>query len=121
MNLIKKKKKEDHLARNFFSNVIMPLAVDLKTKDKSFFPAGPDEKSESYFSKPNRNIMKPEDFELPVVDSMEDFLKKISELWKIEGNSELIKLIDGLEEIACELAIECEREEDISPFIYTMY
>ncbi len=121
MNLTKKKHKEHHLAKSFFSNVIMPLAVDLKAKDKAFFPLGPDVTSESYFSKPNRSFMKPKDFELPAVDSTEDFLEEISELWKAEGNSELIKLATGLEEIARELAIECEQEEDISPFIYVMF
>ncbi len=121
MNLTRKKHKEHYLAKSFFSNVIMPLAVDLKAKEKSFFPLEPNITSESYFSKPKRSIMNPKDFELSAVDSIEDFLDEISELWKAEGNLELTKLIAGLEEIARELAIECEQEEDISPFIYVMF
>ena len=111
----------DELARGLFTELVLPLAERRRHSARHFFPLGPDSSLPSYYTAPLRTTMACRDFELPG-ESPHEFVRRLIEFWKDEGNDDLASLAAGLETLAMQLAGEMNpQEEDISPFMYTMF
>jgi hypothetical protein len=110
------------LARQFFDEVLVPLA---RSSDKgSFFPLGAEPAAESYFTEPARRVMTPFDFVLPAVESPADFVNELMALWIEEGDEELTAMRAALADLAAAMTArteETEVEADLPAFIYAMF
>jgi hypothetical protein len=106
----------------FFSEVLVPLAKELRGKNApGFFQRKPDPAKETYFTKRKKVTMIPEDFEVDGCNSPEDLKKVLVNLWIAEGNTELPIIADAIVELAGSIHHAEEQSSEVSPFIYVMF
>jgi hypothetical protein len=110
------------LARQFFDEVLVPLA---RSSGKGpFFPLGTEPAAESYFTEPARRVMTPADFVLPAAESPADFVNELMGLWIEQGDEELTAMRAALADLAAAMTArveESEVEADPPAFIYAMF
>ena len=108
-------------AQKFFKKVLLPLSSLLRMRGKSFFQCAPDSSVTSYFEEPFQSWMTKGDFEKPAVESVEEFAKKMADLWAMEGHSEMVEVTPRIASLAKKMALQEEQGSEVSPFIYVLY
>ena len=109
------------LARTLYRDEVLPLASRFRNQGEEFFPFKPDPNKERYFEIPLRPVMTREDFAFPF-ENPGDFARRLKELWRAEGRSELSELAEAIGKLAEALEESPLVESDeVSPFVYTMF
>lgn len=113
--------KKDLIVKQFYYEHLLPLARSLQAQGKTFFELKPDPSCRSYYNKRKKTVMKPEDFEsvdCPDFKVLEEALRK---MWGSDGQDDLVKLAPHISELARDLYLKEEQDEEVSPFVYVMF
>ena len=102
------------LLNKIYKDEIIPASKKILDRGVSFFQFGPEKGIESYYE--DRPPEEPYIFEI----NSNNTANNIKKLWEDEGLNELVEIVDPLMELA-DLLKEEEIDDDISPFIYTMF
>lgn len=109
-------------AARIFDEILAPLAAAFRARGRPVLDDVAPLSADSYFSRPRRARMGPEDFDLDL-ESDERFVDALMALWREEISEldicrdDLIALVEGFRKEAR----DAEVDPDVSPFVYAMY
>lgn len=106
--------------RQLFNKDILPLALEFKKRNISFFPTSFNHDEPTYYLIRERSAMRAEEYELSVSQASE-LEKEMIKVWNSQGCSELIPLASKTANLAESLRFIEICSEEVSPFIYVMF
>lgn len=112
----------DQALREFFQNVLLPLAKKCEAEGASTLELQADADAESYYVKRVETTTSREVFESASGMIDEATLREAMQaFWKSQGDEDLAAIAGPLAKLAQQLKTTEEQNEEVSPFIYAMY
>jgi hypothetical protein len=106
---------------HFFEQELMPLAAEMK-QQQDIIPWVPfDADAITYYKTRKKTSMSKQDFEIGGHSTLETFAADLTAFWKNNDNPKLCELVPSLAELANELHVVEDQNEEISPYIYVMF
>ena len=105
----------------FFEQELMKLAAEMK-QQKDIIPwVALDASAHTYYKTRQKISMSKHDFEIGGHSTLETFAADLTEFWKNNHDSKLCKLVPSLAELANELYVVEDENEEVSPYVYVMF
>lgn len=101
--------------RDFFYDVLLPIAESAQQQGVEFFPLGPEAKADSYYSD-----LSGANSYLHEID-LSDLGTELRQLWASGDFPDLVKIAAALEKFSKLLKEKADETDEISPFIYAMF
>ena len=107
--------------RHFFEQELIPLAAEMK-QQRDIIPWVPlDADASTYYKTRQKTRMSKQDFEIGGHSTLESFAADLTSFWHDNKDYNFCELVPKLEELACELRVDEDQNEEISPYIYVMF
>ena len=123
MNLTKTKQKTNihPKIQHFFEQELMPLTAKIKQQQKIIPWVHMDADAITYYKTRPKTTMSKEDFETGGHSTLESFAADLTSFWDDNKDYNLCELVPQLVELASELRVDEDQNEEISPYIYVMF
>ena len=107
--------------QHFFEQELIPLAAEMK-QQRDIIPWVPlDADASTYYKTRQKTRMSKQDFEIGGHSTLETFVADLTAFWKNNDDSKFCKLVPSLAELANELHVVEDENEEISPHVYVMF
>ena len=123
MNLTKNKQKNNihPKIQYFFEQELMPLTVKIKQQQEIIPWVHLDADAITYYKTRPKKTMSKKSFEIGGHSKLETFAADLTSFWHDNKDYNFCELVPKLEELACELRVDEDQNEEISPYIYVMF
>ncbi len=123
MNLTKTKQKTNihPKIQHFFEQELMPLTAKIKQQQEIIPWVHLDADAITYYKTRTKTTMSKEDFEIGGHSTLESFAADLTSFWDDNKDYNLCELVPQLLELASELRVDEDQNEEISPYIYVMF
>ena len=123
MNLTKTKQKTNihPKIQHFFEQELMPLTAKIKQQQKIIPWVHLDADAITYYKTRPKTTMSKEDFEIGGHSTLESFAADLTSFWDDNKDYNFCELVPQLVELASELRVDEDQNEEISPYIYVMF
>ena len=123
MNLTKTKQKTNihPKIQHFFEQELMPLTAKIKQQQEIIPWVHLDADAITYYKTRPKTTMSKEDFEIGGHSTLESFAADLTSFWDDNKDYNLCELVPQLVELASELRVDEDQNEEISPYIYVMF
>ena len=123
MNLTKTKQKANihPKIKHFFEQDLMPLTAKIKQQQEIIPWVHLDADAITYYKTRTKTTMSKEDFEIGGHSTLDSFAADLTSFWHDNKDYNFCELVPKLEELACELRVDEDQNEEISPYIYVMF
>ena len=123
MNLTKTKQKTNihPKIQHFFEQELMPLTAKIKQQQKIIPWVHLDADAITYYKTRPKTTMSKEDFETGGHSTLESFAADLTSFWDDNKDYNFCELVPQLVELASELRVDEDQNEEISPYIYVMF
>ena len=123
MNLTKTKQKANihPKIQHFFEQELMPLTAKIKQQQEIIPWVHLDADAITYYKTRTKTTMSKEDFEIGGHSTLESFAADLTSFWEDNKDFNFCELVPQLVELASELRVDEDQNEEISPYIYVMF
>ena len=123
MNLTKTKQKTNihPKIQHFFEQELMPLTAKIKQQQEIIPWVRLDADAITYYKTRPKTTMSKEDFEIGGHSTLESFAADLTSFWDDNKDYNFCELVPQLVELASELRVDEDQNEEISPYIYVMF
>ena len=123
MNLTKTKQKTNihPKIQHFFEQELMPLTAKIKQQQEIIPWVHLDADAITYYKTRPNTTMSKEDFEIGGHSTLESFAADLTSFWDDNKDYNFCELVPQLVELASELRVDEDQNEEISPYIYVMF
>ena len=123
MNLTKSKQKTNTHPKiqHFFEQELMPLTAKIKQQQEIIQWVHWDADAITYYKTRPKKTMSKEDFETGGHSTIESFAADLNSFWDDNKDYNFCELVPQLVELASELRVDEDQNEEISPYIYVMF
>jgi len=105
----------------FFEQELIPLAAEMKQQQDIIPWISLDADASTYYITRQKTSMSKQDFEIGGHSTLETFAADLTTFWNNNDDSNLCELVPSLAELANELHVVEDQNEEISPYVYIMF